>query len=88
MARLLYFLPNKYTKTTRYYRVYNWPAKQLKTYGELKKPLWAEGIDHLFDNDPELCPNFKEAMPEKVWEDCFKCRFINDCNEVALYLDN
>lgn len=62
MARMLYFLPDKFTKTIRYYGIYARPARQLKTYGELEKPLWAEGIKHLFDTDPEQCPKCKAAM--------------------------
>lgn len=26
----------------------------------------------------------KETLPEKIWRDCWRCRFINDCNETAL----
>lgn len=29
----------------------------------------------------------KRDLPEKIWEDCFKCSKVCDCDEVAVLLD-
>ena len=79
---MLYFLPDKFTKSIRYYGFYAQPSHQLKTTGELEKPLWAEGIKHLFDNNPEksealfmpLTPKFANvATATANFRECPSC---------------
>lgn len=60
MAGMLYFIPEKHSKTIRYYGFYK---KQKNILERVRtKALWAEAIQRCFNRDPKICPRCAVSM--------------------------
>ena len=66
MAKMLYFLPEKYEKAVRYYGLYVRPSRILKATIKREKASWSDAIKYCFAKDPKKCPECKTEMTELV----------------------
>lgn len=66
MALMLYFLPERSSKTIRYYGIYASHIGEKLAY--IEKKTWREAVKRSFDKDPVLCPECgREMLPDVVY---------------------